>query len=203
MKILNIQAPRIVKNLLVATPLLLASTVLKAQNLSAGQDVFVKSPELVQEGIEPSMMLSPEIKVANDTIYPALVVDLSENKLYHYDLDGYLDDVYPIASGKASTPTKPALKVINAIEEYPYRSAHRATKRYKNPNDYGTHLLNLSIVDVNTGEIVGNDGQYIHGTFRPETIGKKVSKGCVRVHNDVVDMLAENLKPGQYVLIRE
>ena len=116
---------------------------------------------------------------------------------------GYLDDVYPIASGKSSTPTKPALKVITGIEEYDYKSAPKSTKRYKNPKDYGTHLLNLSIVDPKTGKIIGSDGQFIHGTFKPECIGKKVSKGCIRVNNDVIDMLAENLEIGQYVLIRE
>ena len=204
MKIINnIHIPKVVKAMAVATPLLLMSPALKAQQYGLQTDVFEKTNYTTTFDAPDSMQFSPEVKVANDIIYPALVVDLSENKLYHYNYEGYLYDVYPVASGKESTPTKPALKIITGIEEYPYKKAPKSTKRYKNPNDYGTHLLNLSEVDPITGKIIGSNGQFIHGTFKPNSIGKKASKGCIRVHNDVIDMLAEYLEKGQYVLIKE
>ena len=203
MKILNLQAPKLVKSLMLTTPLLLATPSLRAQSIELQQDVFYKSNELFIEEPADSILLSPEVKVANDTIYPAVVVDISEGKLYHYDYDGYLEDVYTIASGKKSTPTKTGLRIINNIEQYPYKEAPKTTKRSQKPNDYGTHLINLSIVDTKTGKIIGSDGQFIHGTFNPNSIGKKVSKGCVRVHNDVIDYLATQLEKGQYVLFRE
>lgn len=203
MKIMNIQPQKFVKSLALVTPLLLTTPALKAQTFELKQDSFYKSNELLIEEPADSMLLSPEVKVANDTIYPAIVVDISERKLYHYDYDGYLEEVYPIASGKKSTPTKSGLRIINSIEQYPYKNAPKTTKRSKKPNDYGTHLINLSNVDTKTGKIIGSDGQFIHGTFNPNSIGKTVSKGCVRVHNDVIDYLATQLEKGQYVLFRD
>ena len=203
MKIQSIQLPKIIKNVLITAPLLVASQTMKAQQSELQSDVFIKSETPAPIEVADSMLMSPELVVAGKLVYPAIVVDISEGRLYHYDYDTNLKDVYPIASGKKSTPTRPALKKINAIEKYPYSNAPKSTKRYKNPNDYGTHLLNLSKVDPETGNIIGNDGQFIHGTFKPESIGKRSSKGCIRVQNDVIDALASSLTPGQYVLIRE
>lgn len=205
MKIQSIQLPKLVKSIAVAAPLLLAAPAIKAQSMNdLQQDVFVKTEE-VKDDIEiaDSMLMSPEILVGDRIVYPAIVVSLSEGRLYHYDNDTYLYNLYPIASGKTSTPTKPGLRIINKIEKYPYSDAPRMTKRYKNPNDYGTHILNLSVVDPDTGNIVGNNGQYIHGTFNPSSIGKRVSKGCIRVQNEVIDTLAQTLSVGHYVLIKE
>ena len=204
MKVQSIQLPKIIRNIAITAPLLLASPIVNGQNIKTLQkDEFIKSEEFQPIEIADSMFMSPELTVGDKTVYPAIVVSLSEGRLYHYDYDTYLYDVYPIASGKTSTPTKSGLRIINNIENYPYNEAPKSTKRYKNPNDYGTHILNLSIVDPKTGEITGNDGQYIHGTFKPDSIGKKVSKGCIRVQNEVIDFLAETLKAGQYVLIKE
>lgn len=204
MKIFSVQIPRIVKSIAISTPLLFAPQALKAQQFEPVQDVFIKSQDNVQAlEEEDSIFLSPEIKVGNDTIYPAMVVDLSENKLYHYDYDGCLRDVYPIASGKASTPTKPGLRIITHVEDYPYRKAGKSTKRRQNPNDYGPNVICLANIDMKTGKIIGCDGQFIHGTNKPSSIGKKVSKGCVRLDNDVIKMLAEYVSPDQYVLVRE
>ena len=64
----------------------------------------------------------------------------------------------------------------------------------------------------NEGEFSFNDGvllaleyngEFIHGTDKPESIGKNQSKGCVRLNNADVENLAEWLSVGQYVLIRE
>lgn len=42
----------------------------------------------------------------------------------------------------------------------------------------------------------------IHGTNQPETIGRDVSHGCIRVHNDVIRGLARLLPLGTPVEIR-
>ena len=204
MKVLNnVQIPRMVKNMALAAPLMFITPALRAQQANNEKDVFIKSQEICAaiEG-KDSMEYSPEVKLGDDYIFPSIVVDLSEKRLYHYDYDGYLKDVYPIASGKKLTPTKPGLKIIADIEEYPYKNAY-GTRRKRYPADYGTHLLRLKNVDNKTGEIIGEDGQYIHGTSKPNSIGKKVSKGCVRVYNTVIDTLANQLSKDQYVLIRE
>lgn len=203
MKVLNVQIPRLVKTLAVTAPLLLATPLMKAQQFETTQDVFVKTSDIKDSEIADSLFLSPEVIVAGEPVYPAVVVDLSENRLYHYDYDGCLKDVHSIASGKRSTPTKPGLRVITNIEEYPYKSAGKATKRRKNPNDYGPFVICLANVDMKTGKIIGSDGQFLHGTNNPSSIGKNVSKGCVRVNNEVIEELAKYLDINQYVLIKE
>lgn len=205
MKIQNIQLPKIIKSLAIATPLLLASPAIRAQQIETNQqDVFIKTVAPKDKKIiADSLFMSPELIVGGKEIYPAIVVDLSEGQLYHYDYDTYLKEIYPIASGKTTTPTKTGLRIINNIEKYPYKNAPKSTKRYNNPDDYGTHLLNLSIVDPKTGDIIGNNGQFIHGTNKPNSIGQKASKGCIRVQNEVIDKLASSLEAGQYVLIKE
>lgn len=210
MKVSSIQIPKIVKNIMVTAPLLLATTTLRAQQQNLLQeDIFVKTatgePVSLPSSINvpESLEMSPELIVGGKVVYPAIVVTLSDNRLYYYDPDTNLYDVFSVALGKSSTPTKPGLKVINKIEQYPYLDAPKSTKRYKNPADYGTYLLNLSNVDSKTGEITGSDGQFIHGTFSPETIGQNVSKGCIRVHNEALEFMLEALDTGQYVLIKE
>lgn len=204
MKISNMHLPRFVKNVAVAMPLFISPMLGKSQSLpSLDSDVFVKSEELVVPEINDSMELSPEIQIGDEYIYPAVVVDLSENMLYYYDLGGYLADVYPVASGKKSTPTKPGLRIITGIEKFPYNKASSKTKRYKNPENYGSNVICLSNVDIKTGKITGSDGQFLHGTFIPHLLGKRVSNGCIRVHNDIIELLADELDKGQYVLIKE
>ena len=203
MKISKIQIPQFVKTLAVVTPLVMASSFSKAQTVEQDSDIFVKSNKISLTDIPASRLESQPIKVGEERIYPAVLVDLSEGILYHYDLECYLIDAYPIASGKKSTPTKPGLRKISHIEQYPYDKAPKSTKRYKNPDDYGPYVVCLQNIDMKTGEVIGSDGQFIHGTNQPNSIGKKVSKGCVRLHNKDVEELVDNLYKNQYVLVQE
>lgn len=203
MKIINLHIPKTIRALAIATPLLITSPLISAKKIADTKDVFVRSSKDVQVDDTRANSFAPKIKVADKLIIPMAVVDLSEGTLYHYGEDGTLKNTYEVASGKVSTPTKPALKIIRGIEVYPYNRAPKSTKRYKTPNDYGTHLLNLAEVDSITGNIIGSNGQFLHGTFKPSSIGKKVSNGCVRVHNDVIKKIAEEAKVGQYILIKE
>ena len=47
------------------------------------------------------------------------------------------------------------------------------------------------------GEAVGRGGFGIHGTIRPEEIGKAASRGCIRLHNKDVAVLYDLLAEGQ------
>lgn len=49
----------------------------------------------------------------------------------------------------------------------------------------------------------GEDTLYrIHGTTQPQTIGKAVSSGCIRMLNEEVDELFENVRLGTRVIVR-
>lgn len=198
MKVMNIQLPTIIKNVIATAPLLVATaTTNKLLAQTPQQDEFIKT-----EQTDSIPELSPMLKVADKEVYPAVVVDLSRKELFYYDRDGYLESVYPVAVGKKSTPTSLGIRQIRDIEEYPYSSAI-GTKRKKNPIEYGPKLLNLGIIDETSGKIIGADGKFIHGTNRPNSIGKNASKGCIRLNNDDIIELADKVKAGQYVLIQE
>lgn len=204
MKILEVQKiPNIVKSMAVAAPLIFATPLLKAQRQELKVDVFEKTQTSQNFEIPDSMLETSCVKVGDSYVYPAVVIDLSEGILYHYDLEGYLYNTFPVATGKSSTPTKPGLRIVTGIENYPYKNAPRATKRRQNPNDYGPHVVCLANVDTKTGKITGSDGQFIHGTNQPNSIGKKASKGCIRLSNENVSELVQRLYKDQYVLIRE
>lgn len=67
---------------------------------------------------------------------------------------------------------------------------------------YGPFALGLSARSEVYSEFAGGDGQIgIHGTNDPTSIGKDVSHGCVRVPNDVVEILNERLPLGTPVVV--
>lgn len=67
---------------------------------------------------------------------------------------------------------------------------------------YGPFAFGLSAWSETLTEFAGGDGQVgIHGTHTPETIGDAVSHGCVRVPNDVAELLNERVHLGTPVTI--
>lgn len=182
---------------------------LKAQN-TLENDYFIKTEIKSNDGLKDYPLLAdiasipvPIFEMAGEYKFASAVVDLSQNKLYHYDSNGNLLSIYPVASGKHSTPTKAGIRKIINIESYPYRNAPENSKRYKNPSDYGPKIIILAIIDQQTGEISGYNGQYLHGTNNPSSIGKYASKGCIRMHNKTIKELSTKLKKGQYIIIKE
>ena len=143
---------------------------------------------------------SPVIFIAGKKVNARLVIDVSTNRLYKYNKQGKAEVVYSVATGKKSTPTKTGIRKVSAIENYPYKTAY-GTKRKKNPKDYGLHVILLDYVNPKTGKIYGSNGQFLHGNKNVSTIGKYVSKGCIRMDNNVIKQMAKEIKKGDYVLI--
>lgn len=86
---------------------------------------------------------------------------------------------YPIAIGKPSTPTPVGNYVI-------------ATKISNPGGILGSRWLGLNY-----------DAYGIHGTNKPWLIGQMVSNGCIRMHNDNVEMLFSLVSLGTPVFIRD
>lgn len=81
--------------------------------------------------------------------------------------NGALQKVYPVAVGKPTSPTpKGTFKIIN---------------RAVNPGGpFGVRWLGLNAPNGDYG---------IHGTNNPNSIGKSVSNGCIRMYNkDVLEL---------------
>lgn len=189
---------KLLRNIAVATPLLVLAPVISALERNPVKDKFERIIPIIE-----SDDFSPAVKVGKDTVYPAVVVDKSENQLYYYDLGGELDTLFTVGLGKASTPTDIGLKRVVTIEEHPYADSPKATKRHKTPDEYGSRVIVLENIDTKTGEVVGFNEEFIHGTNKPESVGKNQSKGCIRMNNKDVEKLADWLTEGQYVLVRE
>ena len=91
--------------------------------------------------------------------------------------------------------------MVTHVETYPYRSAPMATKRRRNPNDYGPRIICLETVNPKTGA-KGSTGEFIHGNKNPNSLGKYASLGCIRMDNEVIKELAKQVKRGDIVVIK-
>lgn len=144
---------------------------------------------------------SPKITIAGEEKNAAIVVDTEHNLLYTYDDEGKAQVVYSVATGKKYTPTKKGIKMITNVETYPYKTAY-GTKRKKNPNDYGPNVIIIENIDPETGKIVGRNGQFIHGNNNEKSLGTHASLGCVRMDNEVIKKLSQEVKRNTYVLMK-
>ena len=169
-------------------------------------DTFVKAETVVSpKGTAEKNVLDnapdPHITIAGEEKIAKITVDLSQNVLYKYDNKGHAQMAYLIASGKKNTPTDKGIRIVTHIETYPYRNAPRHTKRRRNPGAYGAKVICLNKIDKLTGE-QSQTGEFIHGTNQPNSIGKYVSLGCMRMDNEVIKELAGEVKRGDIIIIK-
>ena len=145
---------------------------------------------------------NPKTTILGKERTATIIIDLSTNILYKYDKNGNPEIAYRVASGKKSTPTEEGIRLVTHTETYPYKSAPAATKRRQNPQDYGPKLIGLAIIDPKTGAQRVN-GEFIHGNNNPSSIGKYASKGCIRMDNEVIKVLSQQVKRGDVVIIKK
>ena len=191
---------------LVASLALFPSYKLSAPERPLTKDVF-EHIELAKQVTKPQPIknipkINPNIEIAGELVKASVVVDTENNKLYHFDKNGELIKEYDVATGKKSTPTDKGIKKIAWFENYPYRNAPAISKRRNAPWDYGPKVIVVGFVDIKTGEISHFNGEFIHGTNKPESVGTHASKGCVRMHNEDVLELAAQLEKDMYVVFK-
>ena len=131
--------------------------------------------------------------VANDS---RLVVDLSDRRSYIYHGER-LSASYPVAIGKESwqTPT----------------GNFKVLKRLKNP--IWRHPLTGEVVQPGVNNPLGSrwigfwsDGRSqigFHGTNDEQLVGKAVSHGCLRMENQDIEKIYEQVAVGTPVIVRE
>ena len=120
-----------------------------------------------------------------------------------FRLDVYLQDLYvrsfPVGLG-AEQATPEGEWVVKERLRNPtyYPPASAGAKRIIPPDDpsnpLGEHWIGLEGIG---GDALGRVGYGIHGTIDPDSIGKAMSLGCIRMHNDDVAFLYDLLLPGQ------
>lgn len=119
-------------------------------------------------------------------------IDVADHQLVVFNL-GEIWLETPIAVGTGSTPTPIGLFYTTELLRAPNpRGAY-------GPFAFGLSGFSDTLTNFNGGEgVIG-----IHGTNRPESIGRNVSHGCVRVENEVIEELAMTLPLGTPVEITQ
>lgn len=112
-----------------------------------------------------------------------LEIDSAGFKMKAYRNDEVILDA-PIAVGMNDAPTPGGLFYLNVLLTPP------------DPNgDYGPYAYGLSGHSEVLDTFNGGDGQLgIHGTNKPELIGTRVSHGCIRLRNEDITKLANDIK---------
>jgi hypothetical protein len=131
--------------------------------------------------------------MAKDAGQHQIIINKATNQLAYF-LNQELIKVFPVGTGKIPSLTPEGTFSIAAkfINPY-YRRGHIAGGSPQNP--LGVRWLGLSV--GNTGGTVYG----IHGTNNPASIGGYVSAGCIRMHNEDVIWLYEQVPMGTAVKI--
>ncbi|MBN2446312.1 MAG: L,D-transpeptidase family protein [Phycisphaerae bacterium] len=120
-----------------------------------------------------------------------------------FRMDIYLGELYVrsyrVGLGADQGTPEGVWKVKNRLANPTYYPPASATNKRiiaaDDPeNPLGEHWIGLEGVE---GEAVGHEGFGIHGTIAPESIGKAVSMGCIRMHNQDVAIVYTLLKPNR------
>lgn len=120
-----------------------------------------------------------------------IVVDTSNNTLSLF-LNDKLVKTYPVGTAKYRNTPIGEFEMVNKMVN-PTWYAQDGVYPYGDPkNILGTRWMGIN-----------EPGYGIHGTTEPETIGKYVSRGCIRMHNEDVEELFKIVPIGTKVSIIE
>ena len=123
--------------------------------------------------------------------------------LAQFRMDVYLQDTYvrsyPVGLGVDRGTPLGVWRVKERLMNPTYYPPASATdKRVIAPGDpnnpLGERWIGLEGLE---GAAVGQSGFGIHGTIEPDSIGKAVSHGCIRMHNEDVALVYQLMKPGK------
>ncbi len=116
-------------------------------------------------------------------------VDLTNHRLTVWDGDEIIVQT-EAATGKPSTPTPVGEFFVRDV--IPARSS----------GAYGSYIIGLSgFSETLTSFNGGLPAIAIHGTNRPDLVGREVSNGCVRIPNDLIELLAATVPLGTPVTV--
>ncbi len=122
-----------------------------------------------------------------------IVVNKSTNELAYFK-DGELVRVFPVATGKTEDLTpEGTFPIANKIKNRPYY-------KEKIPGGDPANPLGKRWLGLHVGDTVGTT-YAIHGNNNEKSIGKYVSAGCIRMHNEDIEWLYDELEVGTKVVV--
>ncbi|WP_447556112.1 L,D-transpeptidase family protein [Vreelandella sp. EE22] len=170
-------------------------------------------------GYEEIRMANPEVSLwvpgeGTEVVIPAqyilppapregVVVNLSELRLYYYPADNPgIVETYPVSVGREefATPvgmTRTTVKVKDPAWSPPSSMRREAAERGEPApevvpagpdNPLGRHAILLAMPSY-----------LIHGTNRPDGVGMRASRGCIRMYPEDIESLYERLPSGTQV----
>nr|WP_273832986.1 L,D-transpeptidase [Pseudalkalibacillus sedimenti] len=124
---------------------------------------------------------------------PFLIVNKKVNELAYID-GNEVQRVLSVATGKSIDQTPEGLFTIIVKAENPYYRKKNIEGGVKE-NPLGTRWIGFDAKGTN-GRIYG-----VHGTNRPDSIGKYTTAGCIRLLNEEVELLYNDIPIGTKILI--
>jgi lipoprotein-anchoring transpeptidase ErfK/SrfK len=154
-----------------------------AKQFNTTAELLMRSNKLESDLIHPGKRL----KVV--TVQFSLVVDKSQNTLTLKESDEVVK-TYAVSTGVDNTTPTGKFKIVNKLVDPVWYKAGAVVPSGSPENILGTRWLGIS-----------EPGYGIHGTTDPQTIGRQITAGCVRMRNADVEELYSIVPVGADVTI--
>lgn len=155
-----------------------------AKKFSSTQDMIMIANNLKSPQVVP---LGRKLKVHNEKF--SIVVDKSQNILTLKSADKIVK-TYRVSTGVNNCTPVGNFNIVNKIIDPPWYTAGSVIPPDSPKNILGSRWLGLS-----------SQGYGIHGTTEPQSIGKQVTSGCIRMKNSDVEELYQIVPEGTEVVI--
>ncbi len=149
---------------------------------------------------DDAMLVLPTQHIVPKDAGPGILVNLGDLRIYYFPPEGGEIQSWPISTGREAYETPLGIETVTEKTENPtwvptknHRAEDPTVPAYVKPgpdNPLGSHRIR-----------VGWDGYAIHGTNKPEGIGRRVSRGCVRLYPAHIQELFDIVKVGTPVAI--
>jgi len=154
-----------------------------AKEFNTTVELISKSNRIKNSTIRPG----DKLKIANKEFN--VVVDKSKNLLTLKEEEDVIK-VYTVSTGANNSTPVGKFEITNKLKDPVWYKSGAVVAAESPDNILGSRWLGLSVKDYG-----------IHGTTQPESIGKQVTHGCVRMRNNEVEELYSILPVGAKVVI--
>lgn len=129
-----------------------------------------------------------------------IIISKQDMKLRRYDFAGNVMEEYPIACGRnygnkkkrGDNKTPEGVFTVQQIQNASAWTHDFGDGKGQIKNAYGQYFIRLK---------TGFQGIGIHGTHAPESMGTRVTEGCIRLRNEDLLKLVKNIKLSMVVII--